>query len=353
MDKSWKEKIKDLWWRFKRNRAIKILALVVFGLIALLAIFYAVLNYYGKLPWQTATTTLSDNSNEQIAPPIEVPATKRFPIAVMIENLVSIRPQSGLDKASVVYEALVEGGITRFMAIYTTDTDIPLIGPIRSARLYFVDLAEEYGGLYAYVGGSPQALGATDTSTYITDLNQYYNSEYYYRNEEISAPHNLFSNSELFSYALRDLNLVQTEATYRPFNLKDHISSDERPASVAPITINFSTADYQVEWHYNPATNLYTRWNGGVEQANITASDIIIQRAETTLLEPATGRLDIKTIGQGYALLFQDGAVETGSWVKTTRGERTHFNDASGSEWALNRGQTWIELVTLDTPVTY
>src|SRR3989338_6720523 len=93
----------------------------------------------------------------------------RLPLAVMVENLVDIRPQSGLSRADIVYEALVEGGITRFMAVYTLTEPIVKIGPIRSARTYYVDWAEEYGGVFAYVGGSPEALGLTGSSDYLTD----------------------------------------------------------------------------------------------------------------------------------------------------------------------------------------
>ena len=318
---------------------------------------YAGLSYYGKLPWDS-------NAPLQISAEVdaELPRTldsNRFPIAVMIENLVDIRPQSGLSAAGVVYEALVEGGITRFMAVYATTDSIAKIGPVRSARHYFVDWAEEYGGIYAYVGGSPQALGVTDSSAYITDLNQFYNAAYYYRDDQISAPHNLFSSSELLNYALRDLTLDTQPGDYQPYLFKTDPPKTDWPSAVTALQISYSSADYAVEWHYDPTTNSYLRWNGGETHLDantntqLTARNIIVQRVETTVLEAATGQLDMVTRGEGDALLFQDGEVKVGKWSKPERGQRTLFMDADGGAWQFNTGSTWIEIVPTDTQVTY
>ncbi len=359
----------------RQNRAVKILLICVLLLAIILAGLYAGLSYYGKLPWDSnapLTTTTNQPTTTQISAEVgaELPRTldgiivasqdsNRFPIAVMIENLVDIRPQSGLSDAGVVYEALVEGGITRFMAVYTTTDSIAKIGPVRSARHYFVDWAEEYGGIYAYVGGSPQALGVTDSSAYITDLNQFYNAAYYYRDDQINAPHNLFSSSELFNYALRDLTLDTQPGDYQPYLFKTDPPKTDWPSAVAALQISYSSADYAVEWRYDPTTNSYLRWNGGETHLDantnkqLTARNIIVQRVETTVLEAATGRLDMVTRGEGDALLFQDGEVKVGKWSKPERGQRTVFLDADGSEWQFNTGSTWIEIVPTDTQVTY
>lgn len=355
------------------DRRVRIL-LVTTGLLGvILGGLYTGLNYYGKLPWNrpqpsettnrsTATTTVDVNAELPRSLDgviVSASASDRWPIAVMIENLVDIRPQSGLNAAGVVYEALVEGGITRFMAIYTTTEPIDKIGPVRSARHYFVDWAEEYGGIYAYVGGSPQALGVTDSSAYITDLNQFYNAAYYYRDDQISAPHNLFSSSELLNYALRDLALDTQPGDYQPYLFKTDPPKTDWPSAVAALQISYSSADYAVEWRYDAASNSYLRWNGGKTHLDantntqLTARNIIVQRVETTVLEAATGRLNMVTRGEGDALLFQDGEVKVGKWSKPERGQRTVFIDADGSEWQFNTGSTWIEIVPTDTQVTY
>lgn len=357
------EKLKDVWWSMRHSKTAKILGGITASLILLLAILFGLLSYYDKLPWSDRSDEpISDSASDNRTTPLATENAKfqTVPIAVMIENLVTIRPQAGLSQADIVYEALVEGGITRFLAIYTTTEPITKIGPIRSTRTYYVDWAEEYGGIFAYVGGSPEALGMTNTSEYLTDLNQFYHAQYYYRDDVILAPHNLFSNSELFSYALRDLALrppTSTDPTHR--TTKTEPSADELPVTQAPITIDYSNSDYVVAWRYDPSNNVYRRLNGGGEHRDantneqLSARTIIVQRVSTTLLEAATGRLDLETQGEGSALLFQDGKVRVGTWIKTERGQRTIWLDETGEQWQTNAGTTWIEVVTSDTPITY
>lgn len=366
---AWGDKIKDAWWRFRRNRRAQIIVALSLVFVGLLGIGYGVWAYYYTPiatdegfdnPGNTINFSVPDTGYRSIDG-VEVPgsAVNLFPIAVMIENLVSIRPQAGLGQANLVYEALAEGGITRFMAIYAHQENIPKIGPVRSARHYFVEWAEEYHGIYSYVGGSPQALGITNSSDYIIDLNQFYSPSYYYRDEAIDAPHNLFSSSELLSYALRDHNLTDAAGDYTPYVFKANAEKNERPDSIQPIQINFSNADYQVEWRYDRSSNSYLRWNGGEPHLDantstqLSARNIIIQKVETSLIDPVTGRLDMVTEGEGEALLFQDGQTIPGYWVKDERGERTQFITLEREPMLFNRGVTWIEVVPTDRTVTY
>lgn len=329
-----------------RQRTAKIIGLVSV-LLALIGVAYGVLYYYGQLPWHDNSTAPSsvDQPNTTADP------TATPPVLVMIDNLVDVRPQSGLEAADIIYEALVEGGITRLLAVYTLPETIERIGPIRSARLYFVDWAEEYDGVYAYVGGSPAALGATDSSQYLTDLNQFFNGEYYYRDEAIQAPHNVFSSAELFSQALQNLMLTADNAAGPLFASKAEPDPSSLPSSATPFTIAYSTDDYAVTWRYDAASNTYVRWNGGVEQP-LRAHNVLVQKVETTVLEEATGRLGMVTLGSGEALLLQDGNVQVGTWTKTVRGERTRFKDAAGADWLMNAGSTWIEIVPMYVTIT-
>ena len=102
-----------------------------------------------------------------------------YPMAVTIENNEKARPQSGLDQANLVIEAPVEGGITRFLAIFADNQEVKSIGPIRSARSYFLDWAQEFDALYSHVGGSPEALKTIKNNYQIYNLNQYFQSKYY------------------------------------------------------------------------------------------------------------------------------------------------------------------------------
>lgn len=370
---AWGEKVKDAWWAVRRNRRAKIISGCIAGLVVVLGTLYGALGYYGK-----SSGILPGSSDINFKPPVERVKVLEFaprridgvevawadsnvlPVSVMIENLASIRTQQyGLGQANLVYEVLAEGGITRFLAVYAQRDPISKLGPIRSARHYCVDWAEEYGGVYMYVGGSPQALGVTNTTAYLTDLNQFYHANYYYRDPELFAPHNLFSNSELITFALRDLELSETIGEYEAYLFKEDKPKSDRPAAADPIMIDWSTSDYEVEWRYDRETNTYWRWNGGEEHydANsneqLSAHNIVIQRVKTSVLDAATGRLDVVTIGEGDAIVLQDGLAITGRWKKSQRGERTTFVTVDDEDIAFNPGTTWIEAVPIDTAITY
>ncbi|MFZ2979004.1 MAG: DUF3048 domain-containing protein, partial [Candidatus Magasanikiibacteriota bacterium] len=135
-------------------------------------------------------------------------------VAVMIENHSEARPQSGLVDASIVYEAPVEANYTRFLAIYPADTTVNKIGPVRSARPYYLDWLGEYGTpMYMHVGGSPNALEIIKTRN-IFDLNEFYRGWYYWRSEDRSAPHNTYTSSELWNKALATYSDSYTDSEY-------------------------------------------------------------------------------------------------------------------------------------------
>lgn len=367
------EKIKDWLWALKKNKRAQIVLWVSLGLVLLLLLIYV--SYVIWSNQRAANDALYNTNNNatignsaevgDVAPRmidgIEVPIgeSNQVPVTMMIENLVNVRPQSGLGSANLIYEALAEGGITRFMAVFANPDSIDPIGPVRSARHYYVDWAEEYGGIYAHVGGSPQALGILGTDDYMHDLNQFGFSQYYYRDDNLEAPHNLFTRSELMSFALRDLGLSGQEGDYDPYLFKDDADKKDRPTEDVAIEIEFSSFDYNVEWRYDRDVNSYLRFNGGEPhldantEEQLMAKNILVQRVESRLLEEDTGRLDITTLGEGDAILFQDGQEIDGTWKKTNRGDRTKFYDLDGVEYKFNPGTTWIEVVPIDNTVTF
>ena len=366
------DSIKDLLWSVKKNKKAQALLAIIAGLVIVAIVLVIMLsgsdsenndaetNAEEQTGETTETTTLAETAERRIdGVEVDGDESNRLPVAIVVENLRSVRPQSGLGSANIVYETLAEGGITRFMAVYASDENVDPIGPIRSARHYFVDWAEEYGGLYAHVGGSPQALGILDITDYMTDLNQFAYSQYYYRDNNLFAPHNVFSTSELMQFAVRDLELSEAVGEYEPFLFKEPTEKTDRPTSVDPIVIDFSNDAYAVEWEYNQDTNLYGRLNGGEVHTDantgeqLTAANIAVQFVETSLLEADTGRIDIVTQGEGEAVVFMDGAAIEGTWSKPDRGDRTKFYDADGTEIKFNPGTTWIEAVPVDQSVTY
>lgn len=348
---------------FKTNKSAQLVSLIV-GVVILIVIVTVFIVQASKdvANSQLVVNSIVENvTNSTILERrhidgIEVPSNESnlMPIAVMIENLASIRPQAGLGQANLVYEALAEGGITRFMAVFATHDSINKVGPVRSARPYFVDLAEEYHGIYAHVGGSPQALGVLNSNVYITDLNQFGYAHYFYRDETLKTAfeHTLFTSSQLLALALRDLNLADQTGEYTTYPFKTNLEKKDRPENTTPIKINFSSKDYAVEWRYDHDTNSYLRWNGGKSHVDtntneqLIAKNVVVQFVENKVLDSLTGRLEIVTVGEGKGMVFQDGSSIPITWIKTARGERTIFtNTATKEQVQFNPGTTWIELL--------
>lgn len=275
----------------------------------------------------------------------------RHPVAVMIENSPAARPQVGLTSADVVYEAVAEGGITRFMAIYSQDYPAKA-GPVRSARSYFIDWLSEYDAFYAHAGGSPTALARIGEY----GIKDYpHNADSYFREAAagVASEHTLFADiSKIYRFGVEK---KKWPATY---DTKTWLFKDPAAAATAtgPITINFSSAQFKVVWKYDQTANEYSRELGGsahkdrLSGEQIKAKTIvtmIVQRASNPPYK-GTGKeseWSMTTIGSGEASVFQDGTQTKGTWKKSSRTERTRFYDEAGKEITLNRGKIWVEVI--------
>ncbi len=347
-------KDKEFIWGKKRNKTwILIVAIAVLAVAALVG---GVL-YFGKKtgkPQENANTTNNLVRRAIDGVLVEPDQANFYPVAVMIENLVSVRPQSGLSHANVVYEALAEGGITRFMAVFAGKYDIAMIGPVRSSRLYYLDWAKELNALNAHAGGSPEAISAIKKYS-IIDLDQFYNAQYFWRDKDRAAPHNLFTSSQLLAFALRDKKIAQ-EGSYDRWLFKDDAALLERPADAKTITIDFSTFNYKVEYQYDREQNDYKRFQAGQPHVDrdgtvIRTKNVVVQYVKTRLADEQ--RLSMETIGEGDVIVFRDGNATLGRWKKTAREERTRYYDTNGNEVSLNAGTTWVEVVPSDRTIQY
>lgn len=310
---------------------------------------------------------------------------KRRPLNVMIENHLDSRPQSGLGSADVVYEAVAEGGITRFMAVFYcgASAEEVTIGPVRSARTYFMDFASEYGDypLYAHVGGANKpgpanALGQIGDYGWLAagnDMNQFslgfpvFWRDYERVGHPVATEHTMYSTTEkLWEVAAkRGLSNVDEEgnkwdANFIQWTFKDDEKSDSR-GDVGKIEFSFweNNDDYAVAWDYNKEANQYSRSNAGQQHKDLN-SDSQLQ-AKTVIVQyvKETGPIDeIKhmlygTTGTGKAIIFQDGKATEANWKKEKRQSRTKFTDKSGKEISLNRGPIWIEIIPVGSEVKY
>lgn len=281
-----------------------------------------------------------------------------WPIAVMIENAAfgGVRPQSGLSFAQVVYELPVEGGITRFLALFSGEMP-EKIGPVRSARPTYLEFTGEYDALYAHAGGSPEALAAVDGLA-VRDLSALAaESRYFFRDNALVAPHNLFTSGELLTTARLDKGLAEAEPEYEAWLFKD--DEPTTSPSTEPLVFDFGSGPlYRIEYTYNSATNSYDRNDGGDEHTDAVTSKVISPKVVIAQMIPAgtpagtDGRVNFDVTGSGIAYIAQDGKVIEGVWSKTDRQSRTIFRDAEGNRVEFDRGSIWISLIPATGSVT-
>ncbi len=289
-----------------------------------------------------------------VAVPEDAPDVARY-FAATIDNLSVARPQAGLTKAALVYEAPVEGGITRFLAVFPDDVKADRIGPVRSARPYFLDWASEFDAVYAHVGGSPEALEKIAAYDML-DLNEFSAGKYFWRDENRDAPHNAYTST------VRLVEADQKRFSDRPapqvagWRFKDDAPAAERPEN-ASLSITYGDPKADVVWTYDPATDDYGRAQGGRQQKDedgtaVRAKNIVVQYMKVSVIDDV-GRRRISTVGNGDALIAIDGLAVHGTWHKDDRTSRTRYYDASGNQIRFNAGATWIEVVPEDAKVDF
>lgn len=264
--------------------------------------------------------------------------------AIMIENSPDARPQSGIKDAGIVYEAIAEGGITRFLTLFQNKKP-GLIGPVRSLRMYYVDWLAPYNASVAHVGGSQAALSEVRNGTY-RDIDEFFNSGSYWRATDRYAPHNVYTNFE----RLDALNAAKgyTKSEFTGFARVDGAPAEQPNAN--SIQINFSSALYNTSYTYDKASNSYLRSLGGIphtdrEAGQITPSVVIALRVQMQLVMEDGYREQIVTTGTGSAVLFQNGTAQEVTWHKADRVSPLKITNAEGQEIPLVRGQTWIAAV--------
>lgn len=311
---------------------------------------------------------------------------KRRPLAVMIENHSDSRPQSGLSYADVVYEAVAEGGISRFMAVFYCGVAAGSVNlaPVRSARTYFLPWVLEYDALYNHVGGAGVCSDVTvdERAKALCQIDQYKIKDMdqfgisfptCYRNYDrldhpVATEHTMTCvTDKLIQLASKrgwtnvDAKGVPWDKNFKSWKFKDDAKDADRGASLSASFVAWKgyEKEYGVRWDYDRATNSFKRFNAGVAHVDLenkqqlTAKSVIIMFAKETGPVDDHMHLLYANIGSGDGLLLADGKATKITWKKADRSARTIFYDAAGREVSLNRGQLWIEMLPTGTAVSY
>jgi len=289
---------------------------------------------------------------------VDPDAAKKPVVGVMIENLdPDARPQSGLGDAGIVYEALAEGGITRFLALFQTPAPA-IVGPIRSLRPYYLDWGLEHNAPIVHAGGSQPALEAIVPRGLKNVEALVYGAPYFYRATDRLAPHNLYAKTDGIDAILAKLGF-NTEPKFTTLTRKDD-AVQAAPAH-PKIDIDFSSDSYAVSYQFDSTSDSYARTLAGVPHKDrntdkqIMVKNIVVEYVPTTYGTQQDGKpeTDYAIVGTGKALVFEDGDVTTATWIKADHASVTKLTNSDGKDITFNRGNTWYEVIPTDKTVTY
>lgn len=284
----------------------------------------------------------------------------QHPIAVMVDDAPAARPQSGFNAAAVVWQAPAEGGVPRYMMVFQDSVPAD-VGPVRSARSYFISWAAEWNAVYGHVGGSPQAMAtlrAKGGGQLVYDADQFrWGGTYYRRISERYSPHNVYSDAT----SLRKM-AVRVGARNEPMEAAWRFGPDaplaERPSGgIIRVAYPYNS----IEYRYDRASNTYLRGvSGQSEQIDAATGERVAPRNVVVMLmsfAPLNDgsnkrRLEARVVGSGKAWISTNGRTTVGTWKKSSQTGPTRFYDADGTPVTLTVGQTFIQVMPLGSKVT-
>ncbi len=330
------------------KKEIRLLGIIILvGLVGIIAVAFS----SSKILYQ------KDKQADQVVSPVDcefraklngvcvTSAADKTPalVAIMIENHPAARPQAGLAEADVVYEAMVEGNYTRFMAIFPYNREVVKVGPVRSSRPNYLDWLAEYDNpLYMHVGGSPDALQLIAQRD-VWDANEMTMGSTFWRAGNRLAPHNTYTNTERWQKVIG--SEIENKFVGWDFATSTPICATN---CVAAIEIPYLRPDFVTGWKFKPDLLQYERWQGDgpheTETGKIFADTIAIMEVSSKVLDDV-GRLEMKTVGSGPAIVIMNGQKFDGHWSKSGVYEPTNFYDQNDHEILFKPGKIWVEVV--------
>lgn len=318
-----------------------------------------------KKPKESTLKIVDENSNQR-------------PIAVMIDNNIGNEKHAGLQDSYINYEIIVEGGLTRIMALYK-DKEVSLIGPVRSSRHYFLDYALESDAIYTHYGWSTYAKNDIN-SLGVNNINGLYDESPFWRDNNIAAPHNVFTSTEkiystasqkgystttsdwkLLNYTTETINLNKPISTTTQINPETGAEEEVPVTREGLLTANsifIPYSNYQNRsYTYDTNRKVYLRYmnnNPHIDKETneqLFYKNIIIEKVRNYQLD-SEGRQDLDTTGTGEGYYITNGYALPIYWTKQSRSAKTIYTYHDGSEVEINDGNTFVQIIPISSSLT-
>ena len=332
------------------------------GIIIILLIVFLILIIPKKKeekPILNNKTTTKEIVQEKKLTVYDQESDKR-PYAVMIPNDSGAKKrQYGLQKAYLIYEITVEGGITRLLALFK-DVNVEKIGPVRSSRHYFLDYAMENDAIYVHFGWSPQAQSDIETLG-INNLNGLYNpSNMFWRDKQYSSPNNAFTSTDNIKKAVSSKKYRDESDNYEVLNYKSEVdlSNDSTVMNAKNIKIDYS-GSANVKYVYDEKSEYYLRFNNSSKHIDMATNEqihmknIIVLKMDTVNISgDDKGRQNLNNVGSGDGYYITNGKAIKIKWNKSSRDGKTIFKNMDNKEIEISDGNTFIQIQPIKKNIT-
>lgn len=276
------------------------------------------------------------------------------PIAIMINNIVDALPSASTQKADIIYECMVEGGITRIMPIFSEYDDIEKLGSVRSARHYYINIANEYDAIYFHYGQSAPAKKKLEKGV-IDNVNGLTYDAGYYRSDDRVAPHNVYTTSEKILKGIEDFGYSTEYSETHEKVLSFHEEDTNLENGQVANTVHVSFGSYMKPYfQYVPEQGVYERYEYGKAQVDemadaenniLTFKNIIVQISSYECINPKNDLQELTQVGNGQGYYITNGSAIPITWEKTGKNAKTKYYTEDGQELLLNPGKTWISII--------
>ena len=341
----------------KKKKKTKLLVIILILLI-IIAATLLYLKIKASNSENVENNFLTSLINEEPKEEIKIYSGTERPIALMIDNVGSARPQAGLNDAYMVYEIIVEGKQTRLMALFK-GADLDKIGPVRSSRHYFLDYALENDAIYVHYGWSPKAKSDI-SSLGVNNINGIYeSSSSFWRVKDKSAPHNVVTSTKKILEIAKRKGYSKTSTKESVLNYTAEEVNLEEGIAATSIKLPYSNS-YSVSYKYDSETKKYTRYYNKTLQKDwktketVQTKNIIVTSAKNSLLNDGSGkdRQNLSNIGTLDGYYITNGKAIKIKCYKSSRKEQTVYKDLEGNEIKVNDGNTFVQIVPLTSKVT-